>query len=301
MSDNSDKSFFGIDTVADQEQPTEKEVLEQSGETAVTETELETEATEAKEPDEPVEVDSKKPKKSVQERINELTKARREAERNSRELAERLAALEESSRERLTGKPESVNATSSESQQPKPENFEFGELDSRYIAAMVDFQTKKNIAAFEEKLKSERQTEAAERKAQEVRAKADDFMAKGLAKFNDFDEVVLDGASDGRWQLAPETGELVLYSEFGPEIAYHLATNTEEAIRISGMSPLQQAAQIGRLEASFSSREDASKKRASSTKAPQPVQQARGSGGKFGVRPDTTDFGAFMKMFNSRG
>lgn len=44
---------------------------------------------------------------------------------------------------------------------------------------------------------------------------------------------------------------VIIQSEKGPDIAYHLATNPAECARISRLSPAQQAAAMGKLEAKF--------------------------------------------------
>lgn len=53
----------------------------------------------------------------------------------------------------------------------------------------------------------------------------------------------------GRVPITKEMSEVIIASELGPEIAYHLGTHPAEAARIARMSPPQQAAAIGRLEA----------------------------------------------------
>lgn len=50
-------------------------------------------------------------------------------------------------------------------------------------------------------------------------------------------------------RLAPEAATLVVASDLGPQILYHLGKNPEKAARIARQSPIEQAAAVGRLEA----------------------------------------------------
>lgn len=61
----------------------------------------------------------------------------------------------------------------------------------------------------------------------------------------DFDVVVSNPALPG---LSPAAAGLIVQSEMGPQITYHLAKNPDIATRISRMAPEQQAMAIGRIE-----------------------------------------------------
>lgn len=64
----------------------------------------------------------------------------------------------------------------------------------------------------------------------------------------DYEDVI---ASTNDWQVPSEINEIILTSDVGPQIAYHLGTNEEEFLRLAGMSPLQRAKELGKLEAIF--------------------------------------------------
>ena len=64
-------------------------------------------------------------------------------------------------------------------------------------------------------------------------------------KYADFDQV----AYNPKLRITTEMAQTIQSSEIGPELAYHLGTNPKEAERISRLSPLAQAREIGRLEA----------------------------------------------------
>ena len=78
--------------------------------------------------------------------------------------------------------------------------------------------------------------------------------------------------------------QAVQASDAGPDIAYYLGSNPKEADRISRLSPILQAKEIGRLEAKIAS--DVPVKRSTSAPAPISPVTARTSGNP---SYDTTD------------
>ena len=99
-------------------------------------------------------------------------------------------------------------------------------------------------------------------------------------KYDDFEQV----AYNPKLSITNVMAETIQSSELGPDIAYWLGSNSKEADRISRMSPLAQAKEIGRIEATLA-QDPPSRK---STSAPPPISPvtARASGaGAF----DTTD------------
>ena len=198
--------------------------------------------------------------------------------------------------------PQKEAAKDDDKGRPSPDKYDYGELDSRYIADVVKFETNKAIAADRAAQETTRQQEAAAVEQRELKVAYDANIAAGVAKYEDFEEVVL----EGNWPLSDTLGKLLLKSEVGADIAYHLASNPKEAQEVFGKSPTEQARYFGRLEAKFSSpsssdaKADTTKQEqtestplvtAKTTKAPEPpANRARGQGGKTKVSPDTTDF-----------
>jgi hypothetical protein len=81
-------------------------------------------------------------------------------------------------------------------------------------------------------------------------------------------------------RLSKDAAVLVVDSEVGPQILYHLGKNPEKAARIARQTPVQQAAAIGRLEAELSAKPLTQKKTTQSiTKAPPPPTATKGNGG----------------------
>lgn len=255
-----------------------------------TQEEDEEESSEDKDSDE--EVDKKKRKKSARERIAELTKARRQAEREANALKAELDALKadiEAIKKGVLKTTEEGDKVEDKLEPPSPEDFEFGEVDPKYIQAKVDFEVKRALLeqrkVEEEEKKRQEQAAHKEKLAQLV----EERIAKGVAEFPDFQEVVLEGDNI---PISDEASLAIIMHDEGHKIAYHLATHQEEVERISKLPAVLQVLEIGRIAARLSPPKGASSQKKVS-KAPKPVERARGAGGKFAPGPDTEDFSAF--------
>jgi hypothetical protein len=100
------------------------------------------------------------------------------------------------------------------------------------------------------------------------------------AKYDDFEQV----AYNPQLRVTDVMAETIKASEMGPDLAYWLGSNPKEADRISRLSPLLQAREIGRMEAKLA----ASPLVKPTTSAPAPISPvtARTSGNP---SYDTTD------------
>jgi len=244
----------------------------------------------------------KRNKQTAKERIAEVTRARRQAERDAedqrqqnQELLKRLEALEQGKpaprKAQETKKPDSAKI---EEGAPDPKDYDFGEVDSKYIADLVDWKAEQRLNAFRDEQRQEKEQLTKQQESERLKEKLDAHIAKGTEKYADYEKVVLEGAAKGDWDLSPELARLILQSDIGYEIAYHLASHPDEAERVYKQTPLEQAVYFGAVEARLSP--NGAPKTASVTKAPEPVQQARGGGGKFKVAADTDDFESFRRM-----
>jgi len=99
-------------------------------------------------------------------------------------------------------------------------------------------------------------------------------------KYDDFQQV----AYNPNLPITNVMAETIQSSDVGPELAYYLGSNPKEADRISRMSPLSQAKEIGKIEAKLVSAPPVRK----TTSAPAPISPvtARSSGAP---AYDTTD------------
>ncbi|MEO8128355.1 MAG: hypothetical protein ABI822_14740 [Bryobacteraceae bacterium] len=255
------------------------------------------------------------PKKTAQERINEITRARREAERATETEKRRADAAEQRARDletRLNAPPKKDEAAKKADVEddptaPKPDDYEYGELDSRYIRAIAGHEAERKFAELRSADTQEREQRALQEKQSAAREQFEVMISSGAKKHEDFYEKVVIGSESGSWPLSETLGELIMESDAGNDIAYHLATNPEEADRVYRSSPVEQARYFGRMESKFSAGQaaasgDASGKSAPRTpKAPPPVDTARGAGGQFHATADTDDFAAFEARATTKG
>lgn len=163
--------------------------------------------------------------KGVQPRIDELTRARREAEREAsywRGIAQQGQAQQ------------SAPAAPTK---PTPDKYDdYGD----YVEALTDWKTEQAVA--------KRMEQDSTRKVADARSQT--FAERQVATramLPDYDAVV--GASET--PIANHVGEAILESDRGPELAYHFAKNPEVLQNLNGMTPMQAAREIGKLEATL--------------------------------------------------
>jgi hypothetical protein len=180
--------------------------------------------------------DKPKVAKGVQKRLDELTR-QREDERRARLRSEELLqkALDALNN---AGKPKS-EATDEDAEPTEPDVSKYTEQDkynSDYRAYL------RNLARWEGRqvVKAERQREQEEtkkRETQQSRAKAIESyqsnVSKAREKYPDYDQVA--GRED--LPITQVMADAIVQHEMGPDIAYHLGQNPQEAVRISRLSP----------------------------------------------------------------
>lgn len=216
-----------------------------------------------------------KPKQSVQERINELTAARREAERD------RDFYREQALRQQQAQPAQEAQDVPQADSRPDPNDYA---TDADFIEALTDWKAEQAA----ERL-FQRQSQQAQ-----VRAKVANFETRTKELFPNGEPVGL-STFKSLPQLPVAVMEIVGESDIGPKIAEHLGANPAELRRLEGLSPIQQARELTRLETRLSTPSKPLPKTA--TDAPEPLPQARGAGGQFKVSPDTDDFAAFDKAY----
>ena len=109
-------------------------------------------------------------------------------------------------------------------------------------------------------------------------------------KYDDFEQV----AYNPNLRITTVMAETIQTSEVGPDVAYYLGSNPKEADRISRLSPILQAKEIGKIEATLVSNPPVKK----SSSAPTPISPvtARSSGAP---AYDTTDPRSIKTMTTS--
>ena len=118
-----------------------------------------------------------------------------------------------------------------------------------------------------------------------------DLEEEARTKYDDFEQV----AYNPKLPITNVMAETIQSSDVGPELAYYLGSNPKEADRISRMSPLSQAKEIGKIEAKLVSAPPVKK----TTSAPAPISPvtARSAGA---TTLDTTDPRSIKSMTTSQ-
>lgn len=175
--------------------------------------------------------ETKKPKKKgVQSRIDELTREKYEAKRESDLL-----------RKKLEEKAETPVVTSDRPMPPAESDF-IEPVD--YKKARVSYED--DLDAW--KSKHRESTEAQERQQKELTeniAKFNENAVKMRDKYPDFDKVISEPL------FTPDMSSEIMGSDYGAEIGYFLAKNPAEALRLSKLSLRGIAKEIGKLEYKF--------------------------------------------------
>ena len=134
------------------------------------------------------------------------------------------------------------------------------------------------------------QREAAKQQSQ-VLESYHDKEEEARSKYDDFEQV----AYNPKLPITEVMAETIRSSDVGPELAYYLGTNPKDADRISRLTPLAQAKEIGKIEAKLAS--DPPMKRTSSAPAPISPVTARSTGSP---AYDTTDPRSTKTMTDSQ-
>lgn len=205
----------------------------------------------------------------AQERYHQLTREKydalgeRDRERYDKEqtrvenarLATRIAEFEKTAKTPEVAPPETF-----------PTLEQYGYDEAKFVAAVTAYNKATTESAKEaareaarEELRLEREADEAEQANKSWASKEDDF----IKSKPDYVEKVRNNRS---LPITPEMAGLIKDSSIGPQLAYHLAENTEKAAEIARLSPLAQAREIGRIEARLEA--------AKAPAPPPPVSQA---------------------------
>jgi hypothetical protein len=117
-----------------------------------------------------------------------------------------------------------------------------------------------------------------------------DLEEEAREKYDDFEQV----AYNPRLPITNTMAQAIQASEIGPEVAYYLGSNPKEAERISRLSAILQAKEIGKVEAKLAS--DPPAKKTSNAPAPISPVTTRSTGGP---AYDTTDPRSIKTMSTS--
>jgi hypothetical protein len=206
----------------------------------------------------------------------ERAKAERRAERLGYERAMREAA-ERQIQQRTAPEPE---APARAAGRPTPDQFK--DWDA-YNEAVIKHEVATTLKA-EREAASRARAEAEEaKKAETVRAS----LAKGLEKYEDFEEVAL-----SHFPVTQTMGETMLdLGDVGNDVLYFLGSNHAEASRIANLSLRQQVLAIEKIAEQL-------KAPPKPTTAPAPIRPNAGTGGMTYTVDNAPDYATWVKARN---
>lgn len=204
------------------------------------------EAAEAKEGDTEAEEqpetdgEGKKPRRRSRAR-----RERRAQQRQFQELSAKVDGLAELIRTNANGAAEEAPA---EPEAPKLEDFDYD--TEKWSTALTDY-TEKKIEAGQAQAEEKRAEGARQEEVQRQDAVWATFTERqdaAIERYEDYEELVMDNVDT----VIPEAAvKIIVESETGPDLAYWLAKNQDEATRIAGLSDIEAAREIGRIEATL--------------------------------------------------
>lgn len=142
--------------------------------------------------------------------------------------------------------------------------------------------------------------EAAKRQAEEINVRERELIAQSWnaqmedarGRYADFDAVAL----SPQVPITPELGMLIATSDQGADVAYYLGQNRALAAQIAGLSQVEAARAIGRIEATL----QAPKPR-TETQAPTPINPVRGGAGATAKDPAKMSYAEFKAYRDAGG
>lgn len=230
-------------------------------------------------------------KKGVQERIDELTRLRKEAEEfaedeyNARLRAERRATDLEQQLQNI--KPKAAEPEP-ELVKPDPRTYtdqaKYDADEKAYLEAVI-------ARGVQKRLVEERQKEAIERQNEQMRQRVE----KAKEDIPDFEQVIQD-ASRRNPIIPPHIQGAIVESELGPQLAYWLAKNPAEQKRIFALTPAKALLELGKVEIGLATPEKpAAKPTVETTRAPAPIASISGGEGKVNSDLSNADFATYRK------
>ena len=232
----------------------EEEALKEPGGEEAAEAEEDGETPDKQEPEEKEEKLEPWMAKRLRREQGKTGKEKDRADRAEAELAERQRKEEQA---QTTEEP------------PKREDYEDYEdfvADNAVFAAKQSYR-KEMQADAEQKAEQDRKTEL-----NKTFAAHEERVEAYKEKVEDFDEVAYGDHILPVMRGAPHLAQLVVESDLGPQIAYHLGSNPEVAEKIAAMPMHLAAKEIGKIEA----RLEKAPKPKNKSKAPSPIKPVKG-------------------------
>jgi len=215
--------------------------------------------------------DAPKKSKKIQKRIDEITKARREAERERdfwRLQAEQRAAAE---------------TQQSVGQKPTLEQFDYDQ--EQYLEALADYKLQSKLAEKEAQSRTQQVNQNEFQEVQQFKQREYEVMSE----FPDYQQKVY--ANDV--PITDTMAKAIRVDENGARVAYFLATYKDIAYRVANLSPREQFLAIGDISEKINQATSASAAgKVSNAPNPVPSVSSRGATAK---SPDKMSMDEWMK------
>lgn len=201
-----------------------------------------------------------KPKNGVQERIDEITREKKELE----ELAESEYDARVLAQRRVAELEAQIKPKVEEKKDDRPDRTKYKpEEADKYENDLLAWNRRQAIAEFQ-----------AESAKQALQARLTAAAAAARQDFSDFDQVIQRAARSTE-AVPSHVGEAIQESEVAGHLAYHLAKHPAEAKKIFGLTRTRALLELGRIEEQYVKKPAADKPAVTTippvTKAPPPV------------------------------
>jgi hypothetical protein len=207
----------------------------------------------------------------VKMRFDKVSRERDSAIQEAAKEREARLALEERIRA-LEGKPAQTEAPVF-SQKPNPDDFKDA---FAYAEALSKWSAEDALARRDQEERQRREAEQQDKVMKAWSSKVE----KVIDELPDYENIVASSSV----QVNDAVRDAILESDVGPQILYELASNDELAERITNMSTASALRELGKLEARFEAKpEPKGKTVVAQSKAPEPINPLRGSGGFAGA------------------
>lgn len=175
----------------------------------------------------------------------------------TRKLAAKDAIIADLQAKLETNQPKAQQPANSE--RPRLEDFETYE---QHAEALTDWKVEQKFQEKDTKSKEENLRNEMKQRTETYVAKANEF----AKEHPDFDEVIAECES-----FTPLMVQAIQDSDLGPEVAYYLANNPEEAEKLTGMGIVAMNRALGRIESKLESSKE-TKATVRTTNAPPPIK-----------------------------
>ena len=236
----------------------------------------------------PAESDKGKKGNSLQDRIDELTRTRKEMEEFAEgeyearlQAQRRIAELEKQIQSVQT--PPKVEEPEPQTTDKAYQNEDGSVNQKKFLEDWGNWQRKKAIEEFKAEGEKQRRAEAEKSLQAEVEARRIASLENARKEFPDFDEKIEEARKSVEMNKRPSPNEaiqlLLAESDYGAHILYHLTQHPEDVDKWNKMRPSQVAIAIGRLETTFAKPVETSSPDTPKPKLPEPMTSLGAGGG----------------------